>query len=373
MGGNKKQKKDSSSWLSRFLVSLLLGANLVTLVLLWGCCATTWVDPVHHPRMAVLGLAFPAFLLANLVFIPLWVVCKPRMVVVPLVGMALCGGYILDYFPLHFGSTTADSARPEGTLRVISWNVHNPAVDNHDGLPEFAEYLLTCDADVICLQEFGSTDSRYRELLDGMTAKGYHQKGDGHARYVFSRYPILDVTPVTETSKEVVTNGYSIFTLQADNDTLTLVNCHLQSIGMSPEDKGKYAEALHSLDRSEMKAEMKFLSEKLASPVVARARQIQEITAHLDSLPPTRSVWVCGDFNDTPISYAYQQISRRLCNAYRTSGRGIGVSYNEEYFPIRIDHIFFSHDWECSNACIDSHIHVSDHFPAIAHLKKKQK
>ena len=33
---------------------------------------------------------------------------------------------------------------------------------------------------------------------------------------------------------------------------------------------------------------------------------------------------ICGDFNDTPVSYAYQQLGDNMIDAFLESGNGIG-------------------------------------------------
>ena len=110
---------------------------------------------------------------------------------------------------------------------------------------------------------------------------------------------------------------------------------------------------------------------KLAEAAQLRASQVNTIAQLVDSIATHHSVLVCGDFNDTPISYAYQHMGRRLKNAYRSRGNGVGVSFNEKNFPVRIDHIFYSPEWTCTDAVVDRSIWASDHYPVIARLKKR--
>ena len=49
---------------------------------------------------------------------------------------------------------------------------------------------------------------------------------------------------------------------------------------------------------------------------------------------------VCGDFNDSPISYAHHTIGKGLTDAYREAGWGPGFSYNRNFLYFRIDHLF---------------------------------
>ena len=54
---------------------------------------------------------------------------------------------------------------------------------------------------------------------------------------------------------------------------------------------------------------------------------------------------ICGDFNDTPVSYAYQQLGDNMIDAFLESGNGIGASFSK--IPtLRIDYIFLNKDFK---------------------------
>jgi endonuclease/exonuclease/phosphatase family metal-dependent hydrolase len=56
---------------------------------------------------------------------------------------------------------------------------------------------------------------------------------------------------------------------------------------------------------------------------------------------------VCGDFNDVPLSYSYQTISRNLLDAFREAGTGIERTYKGPFPSFRIDYILFSKKLAC--------------------------
>lgn len=356
----KKQKK--SSPVSQFLVSLFLGANLVTLSLLWVCCAITWLNPSLHPRVVPLGLLFPVFLVLNLVFVPLWLLFKPRLMVVPVVGMALCGGYILDYCPLHWGN-----GEP-GDMKVITWNSHNMVFYPGDSLALATDYLLESDADIIVMQEFAHQRDKYKDFKGDMEKRGYQLEFQA-SQALLTRYPILSAQSVEMESKS--TNAALVADLLRDGDTLTVFCVHLESYSLSADEKDDYGNVLRAPERGKVETEVSYLSGKIGVATDYRARQIRRLMVCLDSLPEGRSVLVCGDFNDTPISYAYQTMARRLDNAYRAGGRGVGITFNEKNFPFRIDHVFYSRDWVCTHAHIERSMTASDHYPLVTTLKRR--
>ena len=78
----------------RFLTSLFLGANIFTILLLWACCFSTFISTSEHPRLSLLGLVFPFFLLANLAFVLFWIIFKFRLTWIPLLGILIIWGYV---------------------------------------------------------------------------------------------------------------------------------------------------------------------------------------------------------------------------------------------------------------------------------------
>lgn len=359
-----KDGRSLASVFKQLVVSLFLGANLVTLFLLWACCASTWVDPALHPRVSVVGLVFPAFLLLNVLFLLLWLIYKPRMLAVPLVGMALCGGYILDYFPLSLGG----GEKPD--LKIMSWNAGYFCGLPSDSFILGVDYIMDVRADIVCLQEAQTSGYIMKMLEERGAAEGYSFNRQG-TRVLLSRYPILSQGFLEAESG--INNNIVYYHLLMGTDTVTLFNVHLECYHLSADEKDEYGDVLHSRDRDKMTSEVKYLAERLSSSSRYRALQVRAICNYLDSLPQGRRVLLCGDFNDTPISYSYQQVGRRLKNAYRVGGKGVGRSYRERNFPVRIDHVFYSPQWKCSRAYIDQSTDFSDHYPVIAELKNWQK
>ena len=362
----RQQKKTKSFPLVRqFVVNLFLGGNLATLCLLWICCASTWIDPELHPRLSVVGLVFPVLLLLNMLFVPLWLIYKPRMLVVPIVGMALCGGFILDYFPMHYGSTEA-----EAELTVMTWNAHEYSKFKDDSLAKSYEFIVAGKADIMCFQELNLSRIKHKALRDTLDAHGYHYD-NRRTRAIVSRYPILRM----DTLEAAARSGNGILyadLLRDEGDTLTVLCVHLESNKLSVDDKTDYSDVIHTPESEKIKSEASYLSSKIGEAAYYRSRQIKAVLACLDSLPAGRSLLLCGDFNDTPISYVYQSVSRRLESAFRAQGRGVGVTFNEEFFPVRIDHIFHTPDWACVDVRIDRSIGASDHYPVIARFRKQR-
>lgn len=80
------------------------------------------------------------------------------------------------------------------------------------------------------------------------------------------------------------------------------------------------------------------LQQKLGTAFQIRAGQAETVAKEIKEAKG-EYVLVCGDFNDTPISYAHRTIQGNLVDAFAASGRGLGISYNQNKFWFRIDNI----------------------------------
>ena len=74
---------------------------------------------------------------------------------------------------------------------------------------------------------------------------------------------------------------------------------------------------------------------------------------------------LCGDFNDTPTSYTYKQLSEGLNDSFSNAGLGIGQTYNGKFPTLRIDYILHSPEFEL-NSFKTTDVNLSDHFLLLA-------
>ena len=345
----------------RFFSILFLGANLFCILILWICCLSTLLPPEKFPLFSLIGLAFPAILLVNICFVFFWLIFKIRFTLFPIIGILLVGSYVLDYCP--FNKT---KEIPEHTLKVISFNTGY--IEKDPELKRFTEYVQSQSPDILCLQEFSQTWRRREEAKQAISALGYTPIIHGH-NYLLTRLPIISDT-IHINMQSASNNNTIACWLKYEEDSVLIVNNHLESNKLSDEDKAEYREMLKDPHRQNVKDGSKHLLRKLGDAATYRGKQTDILCALADSLKG-KSIIMCGDLNDTPISYTYQQLSRRLTSAFRQSGRGLGRSFNQSGFPVRIDHIFISDDWQTYHTYIDTEMDISDHYPLVTHIQKK--
>ena len=89
-----------------------------------------------------------------------------------------------------------------------------------------------------------------------------------------------------------------------------------------------------------------------------RAEEAGVIKEHIIQSP--YPLIVCGDFNDTPLSYSYHAIKGKLTDAFSRSGKGIGNSF-VKIPTLRIDYILHDNEFKSTNYQRHNQV-LSDHY-----------
>lgn len=349
--------------LQKALTQLFVGANLGCILLLWGCCLSTWMSPVSHPILSTIGLAFPVFLFLNALFVLFWLIFKIKYIWIPLVGIACAASFIQDYCPFHTNSGEA----PEGAVKVLSFNTFG--VHSQGQKDSLLTLLREENADIVCLQEMPGSWTNQKETKQLIEDLGYHATQKGQF-VTLTHFPILQESFEKDLFE---CDGRSVACLvDFEGEILIIINNHLASYQITPDERAEYKDMMKDPKKEKVKSSGHMLLDRISTANVIRATQTDSLYLALGHHENTRIV-MCGDFNDTPISYTYQKLLKRLKNTFRESGIGVGRSFNEKGFFVRIDHIFVSHDWTSHKTCILSQIKLSDHYPIVTYLTKKVK
>lgn len=370
-----KKKSSKGGGVGRLLCHVLAGANVVTIVLLLAVAYSDRVDPVPHPLLACAGMLMPVALLLNLAFLILWLFVRWRWAWIPMVGFALAYDPITIYLPLR-----VQAAPPDDALRLMSYNVHGYSGMEYgvNTLDTIVDYIERFRPDILCVQEENDTwrhsDTTMARLFAyNDTVHINRTKRMINVVAVHSRFPILR-HELIETVSETEVNGAVAFYLQAGADTLLVVNAHLENVHLNLEDRAAYRSILKGeMGRDTAEAEGLQLIDKLAGAFRVRAPQTRVVSDYIARHREGKSVIVCGDLNDTPISYCRRTLASGLTDCYQEAGCGLGLSYNQKGFNFRIDHIFCSDDLEAVRCEVDTKFRVSDHYPVLCWLKKREK
>lgn len=333
------------------------------------------IPPVRFTLPALLGLFFPAFVLMMLCVTAYWLIRRHwRTLFILLVVWLLGWPAIHRYVPLNRAVTAVEDTPKTKRLKVLSYNVaafgfvgHTPDQPN-----PVLQYLKSSGADIICLQEamvsahlvWASVSAKHiRRFLEqdypymhiGQTQRR------GSTLVLLSKYPINEYKRLPMESR---TNGAIAYELDVEGQRLTLINAHLESFHLTLQDGQSYVDYVK---QANAKGLSQALIRKLSPAYELRNRQVNILHEYIDQVG-ARDVILCGDFNDTPISYTHHKLSELLEDAFMSRGSGFGFSYNKGIFVVRIDHIMAGSNLATERVYIDHSITVSDHSPIIAHL-----
>lgn len=356
---------------------LVAGANIATIVVMLAVGYSDRVYPADHPTIACLGLGFPLLLLANMAFVVVWTIFKKRMLLIPVIGYALCWQPLTTYMPWNIPEETSDD-----DIKVLSYNVlsFGAADVEEDDEVEVLDYIRNCDADIVCLQECDVRPKVKKAFERTMKMYEYSDtalmRREGHLSSnvfgVWSKYPIVSSRRITYPDGNPAA-GTLVCRLLIDGDTVTVINNHLEYCHLGKDDRESYKVMLKGeMERDTMRTESRLLIDRLGEAAAVRCHQADSVASLVRELNAKgEPVILCGDFNDNPISYTHYVISKELTDCYTAAGRGPGISYNQRGFFVRIDNIMCSNHFRPKRCIVDSNISASDHYPVVCWMRKR--
>lgn len=362
--------------LKKITLRLIAGGNVVTVLLMLLIGYSDRCSPVDHPVWSSMGIIFPLFLVINLVFLVFWLVFYWRGAIIPLAGFLLCYTPVRTYIPFNISQEP-----PRDAIKVLTYNVLMFAPWEADEEVAYTpnnpilKYIRESKADLVCLQEAGFSEIKMDIFELFKTEYPYCdslKSKEGEVVAVMSKFPILKKERIDYRS---VGNLSGAFELDIHGLRTVVINNHLETIGLSPEDKDNLNVLAHGdMTREEARGESRYLFKKMTTAVKKRGPQADAVADYVERCREEgKSVIVCGDLNDTPISYAHHRVGDGLTDCYAASGNGPGFSYNRGRLWVRIDHIFCSDEWEPFGCQVDQKVATSDHYPVYCWLKMHPK
>jgi endonuclease/exonuclease/phosphatase family metal-dependent hydrolase len=362
----------------KFLRIVMIFLNVLAATALLLSYAASYISPEKIPHLAYFGFVYPALLILNLIFIIFWIFFRIKYALISLITILLGFG-ILSRHVQVLGKTVPD-AESESYIHLMSYNVQIFGLynwkQNQQIRDSIINFIQSEQPDILCLQEYYADQSGKFEtgtllskgLGDVNVHKSFSVQMHGQQSYgmaSFLKYPIFHTGEIQfENSNNLVQFTDFIF----QKDTLRLYNIHLQSLHF---DDKNYKD----LDNLQVKkinkkqlGSIRNIMHKFAYASKQRARQSDSVKNHINQSP--YPVILCGDFNDTPGSYAYSVLSKDLKDAFRKSGRGLGFSYQRGFLRMRIDHILHDNSLK-SYGFKTKNVKYSDHFPVSCYLSAK--
>jgi len=365
------------------LSGLLLMFNLFAVLMLLVVYISVYINPAKFSLIAFAGLGYPLILLTNLLFVILWIFIRIKFSLLSVVFILLGWNHIGRLVQLNQKEEIDQNSKP---VHILSYNIQNFVRQNisntkyitkFDNQAKITKFINDQKADIICLQEMlydrGDLQMYANEFGKKNKTPNYYYRNyfsvkkqilDGIA--IFTRFPVINKGYLEYDEKTIgIYNDLVIA-----SDTFRLYNLHLASIHFRKEEYDFISDLPNQQDQEVIKKHSLQVISKITTAFIKRGYQADIIAKHMKSSP--YPVIVCGDFNDTPSSYAYRKITSGLTDAFVESGKGFGVTYAGESFPsFRIDYIFHDEVFE-SRRFTRHKISLSDHYPISCYLVRKE-
>ena len=320
-----------------FILALLAFVGLVAMAL---SVLNPYIDPQRFIWISLFGLAFWVILFYNVLILILLLLLRSKKAWISVIALLIAvPGFGKSYSRGH-------QATDENSIRIMSYNVHNFGhVDGETDKEDFASQMTNMvreqNPDILCCQEFAAYKkkvTRQQCIQDFADDAGfqyiyYNQKNNYAGNVIFSKYPIEKVSEVSDFAEEH-TYGVMVLVDAGEKGKFHVANIHMLSYMITD---SEIENLTTPQERQEYEALGKTLVHKLNFAFQCRTEELQKVLAGLS--PIEGPVIVCGDFNETPLSYNYRQMQKAgFVDCFTQVGHGIKPTYAGKLPLLRIDY-----------------------------------
>ncbi len=320
-----------------------------------------FLAPKLFPILSVLTLCLPLLLILNLLFFGYWAIQFKKQIL--LSGLVLLMG--TTFINKFYKFSSQELPKEEKDFKVMSYNVrlfNKFGWSEKETVPvEISDFVKENDPDILCIQEYSKTTDfdhkRYKHEF--ILSKGDKIK-TGQA--IFSKFPIINTGDIVFPDS----NNNSIFAdIKKGKDTIRVYCIHLQSIKISP-DVNEISEDINEINQKKSVVILRRISRAFRK----QQQQAEIIMNHKkDCQYP---IIICGDMNNSAFSYVYRNIKGDLNDCFEEAGKGLGKTYDFNYYPARIDYIFTDKKMKIKAFNNFTEIIDSDHFPIMVRLSLEE-
>lgn len=351
-GGRRRNQRSATGLIIDIIVGVI---TLVVVALFLTTLFVPSLDPRQHGEVSTLGLVAPIIYAMQAALTLYWIVRWRPFIAVVMVFVSLLGVFQLSlFYKLELRRVYSEpNLKPrydKKALKVMSYNVRSFIDDNRERqLDSIVKIIKAVNPDILCLQEMGFSDIA-DSLLEPLKPMPHSLSRVNLSPAIYSRYPIIKASRM-DTLKNFVWADIVIKKDKNNEDTIRVFNNHLHSTAIRRDDSN-YIENHEYLEGDSL-GKVHSMVKRLTENNRVRAEQADTLAVLVAASP--YPVIVCGDFNDTPVSYTYRTVARKLNDPYRKVGRGYSHTYRGFFDMLRIDYIFYSDEFEAlSYEVVDS-------------------
>ncbi len=317
---------------------------------------SVFIDPAFMSLPYFFGLYFIPIFLLNAVLLVIGLLHMKRYLVVSLVAL-LPTLLFADRF-VKFGGEEKSVFGDE--VKVMTYNVGrfsaaSKGMNAAQAMSKISEFAAREAPDILCLQEFQITDTAALERVIKYLPYRYHSFRHGSkytGNITLSRYPIAESGKI---AFDKSTNMCIWSDIRIGDHLVRVYNCHLQSNALS------FTNIIKKMSqKGQFTDEVKTVHENLARKNVQRSAQVGMVHDHIAAC--TIPSIICGDFNDTPMSYTYHRLAAGHKDSFADGGNGLGATFSVLWPLLRIDYILVPQNVTCDRTTVNR-VPFSDHYP----------
>jgi endonuclease/exonuclease/phosphatase family metal-dependent hydrolase len=347
---------------------ILLLAFILNAILLLLSLGAGMMNPKYFWPPAMIKLFFIVWLAVHVLFLIVFLLLKSRpLSILGVVILLLCLPSIFKFIGLHpFHNQDASGKK----LRIMTYNVMGfDWYDNKKNAHDILNIIRRQNPDVVCMQEYMMRADDKFKLIDTLRLRDKYKYYKEHiivttsnnyyfGMAIFSKYPLKNFKGIPFGNS--LTNGACFTDLIAGRDTIRLISVHFQSFALS---KREYVyESFEERGRVKRSRLFKITMNKMRNAFRKKSEQTKEVREVIESSP--HPVILCGDFNDTPLSYTYSELTKKLDDAYLATNGGIGATFAGNIPFLRIDFILADKAIKPLKAYVVPE-KASDHYPVV--------
>ena len=329
------------------------------------------INPAKVWLISLVGLLFVPLSLLN-AFLLLWAVKRlSKSFVIPLLALLPAFFFVGRYVRIDTEEERSERMAAEGErLKIVSYNVGRFTLeDKAAGIDSRAEcvdsvfsFLKSQDADIICLQEFRVPDADKVKSYVNRYMKGYNAEyymfpssSGAFGNITLSRIPVKGKGKIKfdESANLAIYSDY-----QYAGEQFRIYNCHFESYNVS----------VSGLLRGLVQRDSLLIystGDKMKRSITRRPKQVDKVFEHIEECPI--ETFVCGDFNDNPMSYTYYRMTRGRKDTFKVAGNGFGATFASMWPMLRIDYILCPKKYAPVTHSTQR-IPYSDHYPVVSQI-----
>ena len=382
--------------LRRFVKYIMIAVTGIIVICYFLGLSAQWISPEKMGMPTYFVMLMPIWIVMMMMMIVFWLCFKKWIHALIVIGIMVVtfaqwrkvvtinNPFKSQQSTVYSQQSTINSQQStvnsQQSIKILTFNTH--IFNNHkdNSFEKVAEFIKECDADIVCLQEFGyyyrygASKQEILKLFDSIYPyrhlwfKNQNKWGE-NGLATFSRYPIIKKKKIEYQSADNI----SIYSdIVIDKDTIRVINNHLESNKLNQEDR-EIAKKIMADDNSRQEKINAGL--KVGSRLVSGAKnRVQQAEAVRYTIEETQhKTIVLGDFNDVPLSYTYNKICGNLQDAYAKGGQwGYHWTYNKSAMLFAIDHILVDQGFEIIKSKVHREMKVSDHYPLSCTIQIKE-